>query len=98
MYTPKPLDTDHVVLPPEICALAEQIAENVHENWSAGRLAEGWVYGPERNDEKKTTPCLVPYGQLTEVEKDYDRVTAIETLKMILALGYQITRPTETTE
>lgn len=89
-YTPKPVDTSRVTLPPELLALTEEIAENVHENWSVGRLADGWVYGPTRDDEKKTTPCLVPYAQLTEREKDYDRNTAMETLKLIVALGYTI--------
>ena len=90
MYQPKPADTSHVQLPRELEALMEQIAQNVHENWSAGRLAEGWTYGAVRDDEKKTTPCLVPYDELPVEEKDYDRTTAAQTLKLILALGYRI--------
>jgi len=92
MYQPAPLDTSNVELPEEILALTERIAENVHENWSQSRLAEGWTYGPVRDDGKKTTPCLVPYAQLPEIEKEYDRKTALQTLKLILALGYQIKR------
>ena len=90
MYEPKPINTDHVELPPELLALTEKIAENVHENWSAGRIADGWVYGETRDDAKKTTPCLVPYSELTEEEKAFDRRTAMETLKLIVALGYKI--------
>ena len=90
MYQPTPLDTSGVELPEEILGLTEKIAENVHENWSQSRLAEGWTYGPARDDEKKTTPCLVPYAELPEIEKEYDRKTALETLKLILALGYRI--------
>ena len=90
MYEPKPIDTSSVVLPGELIRLTEKIAENVHENWSAGRIADGWVYGPDRNDEKKTHPCLIPYDQLSEGEKEYDRNTAMETLKLIVALGYKI--------
>ena len=90
MYTPNPIDTGNVVLPPDLLELTEKIAENVHENWAAGRIADGWVYGPSRDDAKKTTPCLVPYCELPEEEKEYDRNTALQTLKMILALGYQI--------
>ena len=59
----------------------------MHEVWSAGRIKDGWVYGPERNDEKKETPCLVSYEELSETEKDFDRNTAMETLKLILTLG-----------
>jgi hypothetical protein len=90
MYNPKPIDTSRVELPKELLELTERIAENVHENWSAGRLADGWSYGAKRDDQKKTTPCLVPYAQLSEEEKEYDRVTALQTLKLIIALGYKI--------
>lgn len=90
MYTPNPIDTSNVVLPEELVALTEKIAENVHENWSQGRIAQGWTYGPTRDDGKKTTPCLVPYGELSEAEKEYDRNTAMQTLKLIVALGYKI--------
>lgn len=90
MYKPKPIDTDDIRLPKELLDLTEKIAENVHENWSAARIADGWIYGEARNDEKKTTPCLVPYSELSEEEKEYDRVTAIQTLKLIIALGYRV--------
>ena len=90
MYKPNPIDTSKVELPRELVELTEKIAENVHENWSLGRMAEGWTYGDTRDDEKKTTPCLVPYSELSDQEKEYDRVTAIQTLKLIVALGYKI--------
>lgn len=92
MYTPKPIDTKNVELPKELMALTEKIAENVHDNWSVGRIAEGWTYGEVRDDKKKTTPCLVPYSELSESEKEYDRNTAIETLKLIQKLGYKISK------
>lgn len=90
MYTPKPLNTDKIVLPEDLLRLTEKIAENVHETWSLGRIAEGWTYGEKRDDVKKETPCLVPYADLPESEKEYDRRTALETLKLIVALGYKI--------
>lgn len=90
MYQPQPMDTSNIVLPEALLDLTEQIAENVHENWSKGRVEEGWTYGEVRDDQKKTTPCLVPYDQLPESEKEYDRVTALQTLKLIMALGYTI--------
>ena len=90
MYTPKPIDTSNVELPDALLELTEKIAENVHENWSVGRIADGWTYGETRNDEKKTTPCLVPYSELSDSEKEYDRVTALQTLKLIMVLGYKI--------
>lgn len=90
MYKPNPIDTSSIALPGDLLELTEKIAENVHENWSAGRIADGWTYGEKRDDASKTTPCLVPYSELSEEEKDYDRNTALQTLKMILALGYKI--------
>lgn len=90
MYEPKPLDLQEVKLPQSLEELMEQIAENVHENWAKSRMDQGWVLGPERSDVDKTHPCLIPYDELPEVEKDYDRQTATQTLKLILALGYTI--------
>ncbi len=90
MYTPKPINTDNVDLPSELLELTERIAEQVHDVWSQGRIAEGWTYGEERNDQKKTHPCLVPYADLPEGEREYDRATAFATLKLIVALGYKI--------
>ena len=92
MYQPKPVDTQHVQLPEELLELTEKIAENVHENWSAGRIADGWQYGPQRDDVRRLTPCLVPYDELSEEEKEFDRTTAMQTLKLIVALGYKIVK------
>ena len=94
MYKPQPMDTEDVVVPPELLALTELIAENVHDVWARGRIEENWVYGTEKDAEKKTTPLLVPYGELPESEKDYDRNTALATIKLILSLGYTITKST----
>jgi hypothetical protein len=93
MYTPKPIDTKDVVLDDDILTLCELLAENTHEVWSLGRINEGWSYGETRNDEKKEHPCLVSYSELSESEKQYDRNTALETLKVITKLGYKIIKP-----
>lgn len=92
MYIPTPIDTTDVVLPDELLALTEQIAENVHDVWAVSRIQEGWTYGKVRDSVAKTTPCMVPYKDLPEVEKEYDRNTALETLRLITKLGYRITR------
>ena len=91
-YIPQPVDTTGVVLPEELNALAEEIAKNVHEVWSAGRIQEGWTYGEARDDARKHHPCLVPYEDPTETEKEYDRHTSQETLKLIMKLGFKIVR------
>lgn len=89
-YEPKPLDTSDVQLSEELDELAESLAKNVHEVWSANRIAEGWTYGQVRDDVRKTHPCLIPYEDLPESEKDYDRNTSRETLKMIVSLGFKV--------
>ncbi len=89
-YIPQPIDTSEIELPKELSSLVEAMAKNVHEVWAQNRINEGWKYGDERNDELKQHPCLVPYENLPEVEKDYDRNTAIGTLKLITYLGFKI--------
>ena len=96
-YTPTPLQTQHVVLPASLNPLVEDLAEHVHDTWAKRRMEEGWTYGPERDDEAKTHPCLVPYEELPEAEKDYDRQTALETLKAAVVLGYEIVPSGDTT-
>lgn len=92
-YTPAPQDTSGITLSSELLALAEAMAENVHEVWAERRIAEGWTFGPVRDDTRKQTPCLVPYADLPEIEKEYDRNTALETLRFIVSRGYVIEKP-----
>lgn len=91
-YIPQPMDTTAIELPQELKNLAEQMAKNVHEVWSSGRMAEGWTYGEVRDDARKTHPCLVPYEELPESEKEYDRNTSIETLKFIMSQGFSVVK------
>ena len=91
-YTPKPIDINTVELPRDIEELVEAIAKNVHEVWAKSRINQGWVFGPERNDRLKQHPSLIPYEELSEEEKDYDRNTAKGTLKVLIKLGYNITK------
>jgi hypothetical protein len=89
-YIPKPIDTSGVTLPERIKELTELLAQNAHEVWAAQRMKDGWSYGPVRDDAAKKHPCLKPYEELPESEKEYDRSAAIETVKLILKLGYEI--------
>ncbi|NIY14610.1 MAG: Ryanodine receptor Ryr [Nitrospinaceae bacterium] len=95
-YEPKPINTDRVVLPPEVENLVEKLARNTHEIWSKTRLDQGWTWGPERDDAGKRHPCITPYENLSEAERDVDRNTAAGVLKTILALGYKIEPARET--
>ena len=91
-YNPKPIDISDVQLSPELLELTEAIAENVHNVYAKSRMDEGWIYGEKRDDDKKTNPTLIPYSLLPESEEDYDRNTALGTLKLIIKLGYRIER------
>ena len=95
-YNPQPIDTSDISLPPDLESLVESMSRNVHEVWAATRISQGWTYGKQRNDELKKHPCLVPYDELPEDEKEYDRNTSKETLKMIIQLGYQIVKKLNT--
>ena len=91
-YIPNPVDTKSIQISDELKSLVEEMAKNVHEVWAQTRISQGWTYGEERNDAEKKHPCLVPYDELSEEEKEYDRNTSIETIKLILKLGFKISR------
>ncbi len=94
-YRPQPIDTSRVVMPHEVEQLCEMLARNTHEIWSQQRLADGWHYGEERDDARKLHPCLVPYDELPESEKVYDRAIAMEIIKAMLGLGFRIVPPSK---
>jgi RyR domain len=89
-YEPRPIDTSAIELSADLLELTEKLAENAHDNWARRRLSEGWTWGPARDDAAKKHPDLVSYNELQEPEKHYDRDTAMETLRAIVALGYRI--------
>ncbi len=92
IYISIPIDTSEITLLKELIPLLESLSKHVHDTWMASRIADGWVWGEERNDELKTHPCIVPYEELSEEEKDYDRRTSQETLKFIIEQGYEIVK------
>lgn len=89
-YIPQPIDVSDVELPKELVSLVECLSKNVHEVWASERILLGWQYGSERNDELKHHPCLIPYEELPETEREFDRNTAMNTLKFIYKLGFKI--------
>lgn len=92
VYDPKPIDLRDVLLDDDLLALTEAIAENTHEVWAVERKKEGWTYGPERNDALKQNPDMVPYSDLPESEKEYDRKTAFDALRLAKKLGFKVSR------
>lgn len=91
-YHPHPIDVSDVRLEDDLTELSEFLAENVHEVWSAQRIAQGWRYGDRRDDAARLHPGLVPYSELEEKEKEYDRLTALNTLRLVVKLGFRISR------
>jgi ryanodine receptor 2 len=91
-YIPRIIDTTKAYLPDELKPLVESLAENYHDMWALERQSQGWTYGKQRNDELKTHPCLVPYEDLPESEKEYDLLMAENSLRFIIALGYRIVK------
>lgn len=49
-------------------------AQSQHEVWMGDKIRDGWVYGPVKDPEKKTHPCLVPYSQLPESQRRKDHL------------------------
>ena len=91
-YEPHPIDVDQILLDGDLEELQEAIAENAHDVWAEARIKEGWTYGKERDDEKKLHPDLVPYTALPDSEKEYDRIMAFNTIKLVKKLGYDIVK------
>ena len=86
-WIPKPMDLTDIDLGENGTELLEKVAENTHAIWGKGRYSEGWRYGPARDDKKKQTPCMVPYNELPESEKEFDRQTALNAIKAAIKLG-----------
>ena len=91
-YEPHPLNLDDIALTDDLTELQEAIAENAHEVWAAARKAEGWTYGPVRNDALKQHPDMLPYSALPDSEKEYDRLMAFNAIKLVKKLGWDMVK------
>lgn len=91
-YNPQPINVEDINLDANLEDLTEAIAENAHDIWARARMDKGWTYGPVRDDAKKQHPDLVPYAQLPDSEKEYDRIMAMNTLRLVRRLGYDIVK------
>lgn len=94
-YIPKPLDTSTVELEDCLLELTELLAKHAHDLWAEQRFSDGWKWGPIRCDTARTHPCLLPYEDLPEGEKLYDRNMALGTIKAVIASGYRIVVSTD---
>ncbi|TRY83564.1 hypothetical protein DNTS_016272, partial [Danionella cerebrum] len=89
-FTPRPVDTSQVVLPPHLEKVRDRLAENTHELWATNKIEQGWCYGKMRDDNKRQHPCLVDFYKLPETERNYNLQMSTETLKTLLALGCHV--------
>ena len=89
-YEPQPINLGDITLTDELLELREAIAENAHDVWADARIREGWSYGQERDDTNKKHPDLIPYSALPDSEKEYDRLMALDTIKLVKKLGFEI--------
>ncbi|XP_018522000.1 ryanodine receptor 2 isoform X6 [Lates calcarifer] len=89
-FTPTPVDTSQIVLPPHLERIREKLAENIHELWVMNKIELGWTYGAVRDDNKRQHPCLVEFCKLPEQERSYNLQMSLETLKTLLALGCHV--------
>ncbi|MBO4416946.1 MAG: Ryanodine receptor Ryr [Bacteroidales bacterium] len=96
-YIPAPVDTSDVALPSSLLDLTEVISRNTHEVWARKRIDEGWRYGAQRDEENKLHPNLIPYEELSEEDKEYDRLTAMNAIRLMVKLGYSIVTPYDET-
>uniref|UniRef100_A0A8C9RP23 Ryanodine receptor 2 n=1 Tax=Scleropages formosus TaxID=113540 RepID=A0A8C9RP23_SCLFO len=97
-FTPTPVDTSQIVLPPHLEQIREKLAENIHELWVMNKIELGWTYGTVRDDNKRQHPCLVEFSKLPEQERSYNLQMSLETLKTLLALGCHVGVADEHTE
>ncbi|MBK8807054.1 MAG: hypothetical protein IPO21_10555 [Bacteroidales bacterium] len=75
----------------------EQLSKIEHERWSWQKRIDGFTYAPHRDDALKLHPCLLPYAEISEYEKDKDRVLTakIPSILQILQLRLIKLKPSE---
>jgi ryanodine receptor 2 len=89
-YLPHTVDTSTILLDKDLNNLVDFLAKNTHDNWAHERIKMGWKFGDKRDDRRKEHPCLVPYEELPESEKEHDRIVVKELLKTLILLGFRI--------
>jgi len=93
----------HVVKVPEsqdvslvVCSFSdkefEELASQEHDRWCRERKSDGWTYGPARDDTKKVHDAIVPWADLPEMYKHYDRAFCRTWPTLFSKGGYEIRR------
>ncbi|KAK7907584.1 hypothetical protein WMY93_016196 [Mugilogobius chulae] len=94
-FDPKPINTANISLPEKLEYIANKYAEHSHDKWSSEKVSAGWKLGDSIDDQAKTHPLLKPYKSLSEKERETYRWPVKESLKSMLAMGWNIERTKE---
>ena len=74
----------------DIKDILEEVAAEIHNVWMRERIRDGWTWSEASDSTKKTHSSLIPYSELPESEKNYDRRTALVTIKCLMDKGFTI--------
>ncbi|XP_040017271.2 ryanodine receptor 3 isoform X1 [Gasterosteus aculeatus] len=94
-FDPKPINTANISLPEKLEYVANKYAEHSHDKWSSEKASAGWKHGDGLDERAKTHPLLKPYKALSEKERETYRWPVRESLKSMLAMGWNIERTKE---
>uniref|UniRef100_H3CF57 Ryanodine receptor 3 n=1 Tax=Tetraodon nigroviridis TaxID=99883 RepID=H3CF57_TETNG len=94
-FDPKPINTANISLPEKLEYITNKYAEHSHDKWSSEKVSAGWKQGDSVNEHTKSHPLLKPYKALTEKERETYRWPVRESLKSMLAMGWNIERSKE---
>lgn len=67
-------------------ALSGATPQKQHEAWMADKSKDGWVYGPVKDADRKTHPCMVPYSELPQAQRRKDDLYQGVACMMAIAL------------
>ncbi|XP_029705792.1 ryanodine receptor 3 isoform X9 [Takifugu rubripes] len=94
-FDPKPINTANISLPEKLEYITNKYAEHSHDKWSSEKVSAGWKHGESLDEHTKSHPLLKPYKALTEKERETYRWPVRESLKSMLAMGWNIERSKE---
>ncbi|XP_061097426.1 ryanodine receptor 3-like isoform X2 [Conger conger] len=94
-FDPRPVNTANISLPEKMESIVIKYAEHSHNKWCLEKITLGWKFGESLDDKERTHPLLKPYSTLTEKERETYRWPVKESLKSMLAMGWNIERTKE---
>jgi hypothetical protein len=68
----------------------ELLARMEHDRWMAHKIAQGWTYGPVKDDNRRLHPCLLSWEELAEEEKEKDRQAVRDIPELLSDASFEI--------